>query len=244
MFLANKYAGWYFNIIENRKIFSHDGYVEKHHIIPKSIGGSNETDNIVSLTAREHFICHRLLTKMLTGSAKLKMVRAVYALAHWRRKGNNIKVSSKTYQRLKEEFSIMVRESKLGVPRSPETRAKISASHIGMKASVETKARLSASHKGINTWSKGRKLSPEHIQNIAKASTGRIQSQEHIEKRLKAHIGALRSDETKQAISAALLGKTKGVLKPKVTCPHCGKEGGKPAMMRFHFDNCATLSYN
>lgn len=26
--------------------------------------------------------------------------------------------------------------------------------------------------------------------------------------------------------------------KPKVTCPHCGKTGGRPVMIRFHFDNC------
>lgn len=26
--------------------------------------------------------------------------------------------------------------------------------------------------------------------------------------------------------------------KDKVTCPHCGKSGGKPVMKRFHFDNC------
>jgi hypothetical protein len=32
----------------------------------------------------------------------------------------------------------------------------------------------------------------------------------------------------------------KGKKKPLVTCPHCGKEGGKPSMTRFHFDNCKT----
>ena len=28
-------------------------YVEKHHIIPKSEGGTNDKDNLVNLTARE-----------------------------------------------------------------------------------------------------------------------------------------------------------------------------------------------
>lgn len=32
--------------------------------------------------------------------------------------------------------------------------------------------------------------------------------------------------------------KTKGIKKETVTCSHCGKSGGKPAMTRFHFDNC------
>jgi hypothetical protein len=29
-----------------------------------------------------------------------------------------------------------------------------------------------------------------------------------------------------------------GVPKPKVTCPHCGKEGGRPQMIQYHFDKC------
>lgn len=40
-------------------------YVEKHHIFPKSLGGSNDWTNIVKLSPKEHFICHYLLTKML-----------------------------------------------------------------------------------------------------------------------------------------------------------------------------------
>lgn len=54
----------YSAIIEKRKFNKPEGYSEKHHIIPRSLGGSDNTDNIVSLTAREHFICHYILTKM------------------------------------------------------------------------------------------------------------------------------------------------------------------------------------
>ena len=32
--------------------------------------------------------------------------------------------------------------------------------------------------------------------------------------------------------------------KPKVTCPHCNKEGGKPVMVRYHFDNCKFKDTN
>lgn len=54
----------YERIIENRKNKTYEGYTEKHHIIPKSLGGSNNFDNIVKLSAREHFLCHYLLAKM------------------------------------------------------------------------------------------------------------------------------------------------------------------------------------
>lgn len=40
-----------------------DGYTEKHHIVPKCLGGTNELTNIVKLTAREHFLAHAALAK-------------------------------------------------------------------------------------------------------------------------------------------------------------------------------------
>jgi|AntAceMinimDraft_17_1070374.scaffolds.fasta_scaffold21956_3 hypothetical protein len=58
------YEKVYYQIIEKRIIKPPVGYTEKHHIIPRSLNGTNEDDNIVKLTAREHFICHYLLTKM------------------------------------------------------------------------------------------------------------------------------------------------------------------------------------
>lgn len=66
MFLDNKYTKWYYNIIEtaNTRANENLGYIERHHIIPKSLGGSNDKDNLTKLTGREHFVMHRLLTKM------------------------------------------------------------------------------------------------------------------------------------------------------------------------------------
>jgi hypothetical protein len=82
LFLQNKYTTWYYNIIENAITREITGYVEKHHIIPKTLGGSNKKDNIVALTAREHFICHLLLTKMLVDDARHKMVYALHMLSN------------------------------------------------------------------------------------------------------------------------------------------------------------------
>lgn len=75
MYLANKYTVWYYNIVNKAQTRALDKntYSEKHHIIPRSLGGSNNKENIVRLTAREHFVCHLLLTKMLTGNSKALM---------------------------------------------------------------------------------------------------------------------------------------------------------------------------
>jgi len=40
-----------------------NGYVEKHHIIPRSLGGTNDKENLVALSGREHYIAHLLLAR-------------------------------------------------------------------------------------------------------------------------------------------------------------------------------------
>jgi hypothetical protein len=41
-----------------------DQYYEKHHVIPRCMDGKNIADNLTTLTYREHFIAHLLLTKI------------------------------------------------------------------------------------------------------------------------------------------------------------------------------------
>ena len=54
------------------------GYTEKHHIIPRCMGGDNTKNNLVTLTAREHFIAHLLLIKIYPENRKL--VHAAYMM--------------------------------------------------------------------------------------------------------------------------------------------------------------------
>ena len=103
----NKYETWYRAITERAQTRSIDGYVERHHIHPRSLGGSDNKDNLVDLTAREHFICHWLLTKMYTGEAKFKMIYALNGM----KRGNEFaqryetKITARVYENLKQEFS-------------------------------------------------------------------------------------------------------------------------------------------
>ena len=46
-------------------------YSEKHHIIPRCLGGTNDKDNLIELTAREHFLAHYLLMKIYPDNYKL-----------------------------------------------------------------------------------------------------------------------------------------------------------------------------
>jgi len=63
----------YDNIIYNNQIKKCTSpYKERHHILPKCLGGSNEKSNLVYLSYREHFLCHWLLIKIYPDNFKLK----------------------------------------------------------------------------------------------------------------------------------------------------------------------------
>ena len=49
----------YNTLINKRKIHFFDGYGEIHHIIPVCVGGTDDTENLVKLTAKEHFVAHQ-----------------------------------------------------------------------------------------------------------------------------------------------------------------------------------------
>ena len=103
-----EYLKIYNKIIERAKFRNLSGYTEKHHIIPKCLGGSNKRDNIVSLTPKEHYICHKLLCEIYPTENKLEY-------AFWRMcnvannefQDRNYKVSSKIYSRIKNEISLI-----------------------------------------------------------------------------------------------------------------------------------------
>ena len=106
MYLHNKYTRWYNNIIQRAEARQLTGYKEQHHIVPKSLGGTNLKENLVNLTAREHFICHWLLTKMLPSPYKEKMIYAAWAMANLKNQHQQrYKITGRIYELLKQEYS-------------------------------------------------------------------------------------------------------------------------------------------
>jgi hypothetical protein len=106
MFTQNKYKTWYYNIISRSQSRKYDGYTENHHIIPRSLGGSDDENNIVKLTAREHVICHILLTKFTNGQDRYKMISAVWAMANLQNQWHQrIRITSRQYEKIKKEIS-------------------------------------------------------------------------------------------------------------------------------------------
>jgi len=171
MFIQNKYYNYYNNLINKAKNRLLDCYTEKHHIIPKSIGGNDSLENLVSLTAREHFIAHLLLTKITLGKNKLKMINAVFCMVNM----NNTKINSKTYEKLKNGHSMFMKENNPAF--SKETREKIGKTlkeyYKTNKVPFQGKKHSEKSKKLISESRKGKKLSEEHKLKLSIAHQGK-----------------------------------------------------------------------
>jgi hypothetical protein len=177
-----EYLKIYNNIIEKAKIRSLNGYTEKHHITPKCLGGSNKKDNIVSLTAKEHYICHKLLCEIYPTEHKLKY-------AFWRMcnvannefQDRNYKVSSRVYDRIKREIQTITSNR---TKNYSEATRKL----IGEKVSKKLKGRPSGK-KGISNpkhseWMKQNnpmkgKTHTDEVKDLLKEINSKPKSNEH-----------------------------------------------------------------
>ncbi len=102
MFIDNKYTKWYFDIIQQASSQTRnkrDGYFERHHIIPRSLGGTNAKFNLVLLTGREHYVVHQLLVRMVSKTNTYKMVHAIVRFSHKVRNSREFEMIRKTASR-------------------------------------------------------------------------------------------------------------------------------------------------
>ena len=149
MFLKNKYTLWYYSIVNNAKSRHLDKkvYVERHHIIPRCLGGDNDKDNIATLTAREHFICHIILTKITEGREKYMMIHAAIGMKR-SRKYQKRYINSRLYETVRKEFAQISSLRNKGKKASAETRAKLSLAGKGRVFTQEHKDKISKALKG------------------------------------------------------------------------------------------------
>ena len=110
-------------------------YTERHHVIPKCLGGTDDNDNLVALTPEEHYLAHQLLVKLYPDHHGLAYA-AVKMTA-----GRN---SNKLYGWLRRKYS----DGKKGRKNSPEHIAKVAAAHRGMKRSDNTRRKISEAKRG------------------------------------------------------------------------------------------------
>lgn len=218
----NKYTRWYYQIIEQAQHRITTGYTERHHIVPRSLGGSNDDSNLVDLTAREHFICHWLLTKMHAGEARGKMINALY-LMQGKNQYQVRYINSKVYSTLREEYSQYISNLNKGRVQPLTENIKQKAAQTGRKRasfSEEWKAKMSVSKLGENNNRYGVEVSEETRKKIGDKIRGRKQTTEEKARRAEAN---------------------RGKTKPKKLCPHCNQMIAVNTYSRWHGSNCRSL---
>lgn len=195
---------------------------EVHHIVPRSEGGSDEPDNLVKLTAREHYVAHLLLARIyndfkmwsavwrMTTSKRIRMTSHIYELA----RRNRSKVMSNRMKQLAQDGEIDYwKYSQLGKKRSAEQKQALSKRMIGNMNGSGTHNISSEGRARISAANKGKKRSAETCKRIALSAKGRTppnkgkaMSEEQKEKLRQANLGKKQSEETKRKRNAKLKG--------------------------------------
>jgi|SRR5579872_263241 len=267
------YKTHYDALIQSRKLLGRvrgqSNYCEQHHITPRCMGGSDNQSNLVMLTAKEHFLAHKLLVKIYPDVFKLWFAMAVMIGS-----GKYANYSGRNY----------------------EARKRISsAAFKTLWACPEFKAKMSKKHK--ETWTDDRKglhairvkdmwACPEFKAKMSEICTDRWADPEYKSKMLDARRETMASDEYRETMSLIKSGEgngmygrnhseeaklkmslnhdsentsnrmlnswddpdfkakrsasMKGIQKKEQICPHCKFVGRGGNMIRYHFDNCKS----
>ena len=187
-------------IAQAQNRLEYDGYTEAHHIIPKCMGGGDEPENMASLTAREHFVVHWVLTKIYPHNYKLRYAFHLMFFptsANTRQTGWHLS-KSRTYEFHKKQLAIMSSERLTGVPKNEMHKERMRQAAINRWKDPEQLEKQSERMKG-NTNGLGVKRQPlteEIKQKISSAV------KQHYKTHAGVNAGKSLSDDTKAKISA------------------------------------------
>lgn len=173
-----------------------DGYFEKHHIIPKCLGGSDKNSNFVLFTPREHVIAHRLLWKANPYNYSLMWAYTRTVNSHkgilTSREVENAKIAKAKVMServVSDETKEKIRQTLTGHKRTEESIEKGRQKMLGREVSEETKSKISAkrqeliasgwtvpeeARKKIGDAFRGKKISEEHKRKISEVNKGKI----------------------------------------------------------------------
>lgn len=172
-----------------QKAFS-DKYFEFHHILPKSLFPlwKKKESNIVALTAREHFFCHQLLTKIYPSKEMFYALRMMAMINEKSNHKEHYKISSKEYEALKKDNPCK--------GRTPWNK--------GLKMDDEVKQRMTETR-------------AKTISNMTKEERKRFCPDSGNVKENNPFFGKVHTEETKEKISKTLKDKNKNLSKEELS---------------------------
>ena len=210
------YQKIYNNLIARSKDRIINEYIERHHIIPKCLGGIDDSSNIAILTPEEHYLAHLLLCKIYPANGKL-----LYSAMNMTSGSmiNNGKRNNKAYGWLRRQYAESMSGDNNPARRNPNLQKEAAKKRVGQKRTEETKAKMSAVQKG-KTFTEETKLKmAEAARNRAPISEetrkklqartpnrgmlGKKQSLEVVAKRTEANRGRKDTEEVRRKKSAA-----------------------------------------
>lgn len=228
--------------------------LERHHIVPRSIGGVDESSNLVYLTPKEHFIAHRLLVKIYSGKYKAKMVYALHKMMSSNSQQTRNYITSRHYEAIRQYYHEHCSgENHPNYGKDYHTEETKAAIRERMTGDNNPSRRLGPWNKGMKGQYK-QNLSQEVIERKLTTAKNLVRTAEIRKKIGDTHRNKPKSDDHKRKLSDINTGKTlsqetkdkmsrsrKGKIQPDITCPHCGKTGKYSAMYRWHMDRCTSI---
>ena len=247
----NKYTKWYNRIIDRAKDRVLEPPFERHHIKPRSLGGTDDKENIAFITPREHFICHWLLIKMTTGEEHYKMLNALRMMRadNPGQKRFKTKITSRVYESIKLEYAKLQSEKVRG-KNNPMYGDKFFRSEEGKQRQREAilgesnGAKQEEARQKIINSKLGKKRAPFTEEWRARMSESKrgdknnrygVELTEETRRKIGDRIrGRKQTDEEKARRAEANRGK----VKPKILCPHCNQMIAVNTYPRWHGPRC------
>jgi hypothetical protein len=232
------YSTHYDRLIARARSRTLAGYCERHHVLPRCMGGDDAPGNIVELTPEEHYVAHQLLVKIhpdIGGLAYAAMAMSKHCTGNkpygWLRRRHGLAIKGVP---LPPEHRAKIALAKRGQKLSTETKAKIAATKFGKKngpRSLATRAKMSAAQLG-NTHGLGKKQSPEtiakRVASLRATLCSRTLTAEQRERMAAAQRGKRASAEAREKMSRARLGVPLGPLSPEHLANLSRSRGGRP----------------
>jgi len=206
-----------------------DKYVESHHILPQSMGGLNDDNNLVKLSARQHYLAHWMLWKAYKSK---EMTFAFFSMSNQSNQyqGRNRKINSRIYENLRNEFSTLLSKTAEDKWQDPAYRQK----HIDTNNSEKTQ-RI-RSEKAKELWQ-----NPDYVKKLlasrAKArAEGRVRT-DHSKCGQPGELNPMKRPEVKAKNTGVNhYSNRDGYVKP--SCIYCGTTTTPTNIKRWHNENC------
>ena len=231
--LSIHYLTRYINFIESIKTsLKDDNHIESHHILPQSMGGSNQAGNLILLTARQHYLAHWMLWQAYKSK---EMTSAFFSMSNQSNQyqGRICRISSRTYEKLRKEFILHIAKNTTELWKDAAYRQK----HIDTNNKEETKTLRSEKAKAL--WQ-----NPDYTKKLLESrdrarAEGRVRT-DHSKCSQPGDLNPMKRPDVKAKNTGANHYSNRvGYIRP--ICPHCGISTTPTNIKRWHGENCKSF---